>query len=630
MPRWPRRLLLTVVFFAVASQSGYAQATAESAEAIKAGYTKHEYRIPMRDGVKLFTVVYTPKDQSRTYPILLHRTPYGVGPYGVDHYSSHIGPSPLFEKAGYIFVHQDVRGRLKSEGRFVHVRPLRDTKSGPTDTDESTDTFDTIDWLLKNVPGHNGKVGQWGISYGGFFTACGMIDAHPALKAVSPQAPVIDLFDGDDVRHNGAFMLAHNFGFMNFFHKMSPEMYRQPNFFDFDFGTPDGYKFFLELGPIKNADYKYLKGGEPFWNEILAHANYDNYCKVRDVRRHIKNIKPAVMTVGGWFDAEDLSGTLATFRRIEATGSPAGGNFLVMGPWRHGGWASGGGDTLGDVNFHAKTAEFYRERIELPFFEHYLKGQGAAKNPKAWAFETGTNCWRKFAAWPPKGRSRSLMLAGSGRLAMLDGRQSPAATGFDEFISDPARPVPFVNKISDGMPANYMIADQRFAATRPDVLVYRTPLLEKDVTIAGPIDVELFVSTTGADADWVVKVIDVYPGDYPDPDPNPANVRMGGYQQLVRGNVFRGKYRNSLEKPEPFQPGRVSRIKFRLKDVLHTFRPGHRIMVQVQSSWFPLIDRNPQTFCNISQASEKDFHKAKHRVYWGGQNASRIVVSVVN
>jgi putative CocE/NonD family hydrolase len=599
------------------------------ADLVKERYTKYEYRVPMRDGVKLFTIVWLPKDDSQTYPIMLHRTPYGVGPYGADRYSAGIGPSIQFEKVGYIFVHQDVRGRLKSEGKFVHVRPLLEKRNGAADTDESTDTFDTIDWLIKNVRGNNGKVGQWGISYPGFYVNCGMVEAHPALKAVSPQGPVTDLFDGDDVRHNGALQLAHNFGFMNFFHKMRPEMYRQRKIFDFDHGTPDGYEFFLNLGPLKNADSRYLKGNEPFWNEILAHEAYDEYGKSRDVRRHMRNIKPAVMTVGGWFDAEDLAGTLATFRQIEATGAPAAGNHLIMGPWQHGGWTLPAGDRLGDVAFQLKTSEHYREQIELPFFEYHLKGKGTLNHPKAWVFETGVNRWRRFAAWPPEGTIQSLILGDGGRLEMKEGLEPADKGGFDEFVSDPAKPVPFINKVTTGMPAEYMTADQRFAASRTDVLVYQTPKLENDVTFAGPIEVDLFVSTTGTDADWVVKVIDVYPGDFPNPDPNPTNVKLGSYQQLVRGDVFRGKFRNSREKPEPFKPGEITRIKFKLSDVLHTFRPGHRIMIHIQSSWFPLIDRNPQTFCDIGKANESDFRKATHRVYRDADRTSRISVRVV-
>ena len=507
------------------------------------------------------------------------------------------------------------------------MRPLRANK-GPKETDESSDTFDTIDWLLKYVRGHNGKVGQWGISYPGFYAACGMIDAHPALKAVSPQAPVIDLFDGDDVRHNGAFLLVTQL----WLHELLPQDAARRCTAGRRSSTSITARrtrtsSSSNLGPLKNADAKYLKGGEPFWNDIMTHDVYDDYCKARDVRPHIKNIKPAVMTVGGWFDAEDLSGTLAAFRRIEATGPPAAGNHLVMGPWQHGGWAHGSGDKLGDVSFRVKTSEIYREQIELPFFDFHLKGKGTNKHPKAWVFETGTNNWRKFSTWPPEGQSTSLVFADAGRLLMK--KDSVGKPGFDEFVSDPARPVPFINKTTLGMSSEYMTGDQRFAATRPDVLVYQTPKLESDVTIAGPIEVELFVSTTGTDADWVVKLIDVYPGDFPNPDPNPTQVKMGSYQQLVRGHVMRGKFRNGLDKPEPFKPGAIATIKFTLPDVLHTFRPGHRIMVQVQSSWFPLIDRNPQTFCDIGTANEADFQKATHRVYRDGERASRLNATVL-
>lgn len=621
------RQIHTILVFLTIGLTAQTCLAQSPAELIKERYTKHEYLVPMRDGVKLFTVVWVPKDDSQAYPLMLQRTPYGVGPYGVDRYSAGIGPSSHFENSGYIFVHQDVRGRLKSEGKFIHVRPLLEKRQSTTEADESTDTFDTIDWLLKNIKGHNGKAGLWGISYPGFYVNCGMIDAHPALKAVSPQAPVTDLFDGDDVRHNGALQLVHNFGFMNFFHKMRPEMYRQRKIFDFDHGTPDGYEFFLNLGPLKNADSKYLKGNEPFWNEILAHETYDDYCKARDVRRHMRNIKPAVMTVGGWFDAEDLAGSLGTFRQIEAIGAPATGNHLVVGPWQHGGWASGAGDKHGDIAFQLKTSETYREQMEFPFFEFHLKGKGTINHPKAWAFETGTNRWRRFTTWPPEGIVHSFEFDGGGKLGIKNGVAGDG--GFDEFTSDPAKPVPFINKMTTNMSAEYMTADQRFVANRPDVLVYQTPKLEDDVTFAGPIEVELFVSTTGTDADWAIKVIDVYPGDFPDPDPNPMKVRMGSYQQLVRGDLFRGKFRNSREKPEPFKPGEIAKVSFKLNDVLHTFRPGHRIMIHVQSSWFPLFDRNPQSFCDISKANQSDFQKATHRVYRDAAHPSKIAVRIV-
>jgi putative CocE/NonD family hydrolase len=610
-------------------------AAPEKPEPVKTQYTKYEYRIPMRDGVKLFTAVYVPKDDSHTYPLLLTRTPYSCAPYGVDAYPDSLKPGPLYQKAGYVFVYQDVRGRWMSEGTYENVRPHNPAKKAPTDTDESSDTYDTIDWLLKNVTGHNGKVGQWGISYPGFYTVCGMIDAHPALKAASPQAPVTDWFVGDDWHHNGALFLPHVFNFMPRFGKARPEPTTKYPYLPFEHGTPDGYKFFLEMGPLKNADARYHKGAIPFWAEVMKHGTYDDFWKARNIRAHTKNIKPAVLTVGGWFDAENLFGALETFKAAEANTPPAH-NHLVMGPWDHGGWERPGGDHLGDVPFHARTAEFFKEKIEFPFFEFHLKGKGESVHPKAWVFETGTNRWRKFDAWPPKGAAEhSLYPRDGGFLSDV----SPAAPGgpgratepspFDEFVSDPAKPVPFIGKTVIGMAKEYMTADQRFAANRPDVLVYQTQPLTEDVTIGGPIEVELFVSTTGTDADWVVKLIDVYPDDFPDPKPNPTEVRMGGYQQLVRGDVFRGKFRTSFEKPEPFKPGEVARVKFTLPDTLHTFRPGHRVMVQVQSSWFPLVDRNPQTFCDIYTAGEKDFVKQTHRVYRDSDHPSRVTVRVV-
>jgi putative CocE/NonD family hydrolase len=629
MPRW---LLAAVVVLAVPAAAP-AQARQrprpdpESQDYIRANYTKYEYRIPMRDGVRLFTAVYVPKDDSQTYPILLTRTPYSCSPYGVDQYPGDLRPGTLFVRSGYVFVIQDVRGRWMSEGEFVNMRPINPAK-GPKDTDESSDTFDTIDWLLKNVKGHNGKVGQTGISYPGFYTVCGMIDAHPALKAASPQAPVTDWFVGDDWHHNGAFFLPHAFNFLANFGKPRPDPTTKFPYLPFEHGTPDGYKFFLEMGPLRNADTKYFKGEVAFWNEVMKHGTYDDWWKARNVRQHVKNVKPAVMTVGGWFDAENLFGALETFKNSEAN-KPQAANTLVMGPWVHGGWSRGEGDHLGDVSFRAKTAEFYRENVEFPFFEFHLKGKGDGKHPKAWVFETGTNRWRRFDSWPPKeARPDVYQFADGGSLEVAPLERRPGEK-YDEFVSDPAKPVPFINKTGIGMLQEYMTADQRFAATRPDVLVYQTPVLDSDLTVGGPVEVELFVSTTGTDADWVVKLIDVYPDDYPDPDPNPTQVRMGGYQQLVRGDVMRGKFRNSFEKPEPFKPGEVTRVKFALQDVLHTFRPGHRLMVQVQSSWFPLVDRNPQTFCDIYAASEKDFVKQTHRVYHDAAHPSRVTLRVL-
>jgi putative CocE/NonD family hydrolase len=603
-------------------------AAAQGLEAVKAAYTKYEYRIPMRDGTKLFTSVYVPKDASQKYPILLTRTPYSVGPYGIDRYKDHLGPSHFFAQSGYVFAYQDVRGRWMSEGTFVNMRPHNPDKKSPQDIDEASDTYDTIDWLVKHVPNNSGKVGMWGISYPGFYTAAGMIDAHPALKAASPQAPIVDWFVGDDFHRNGALWLPHFFNFIANFGKPRPEPTRKDSA-HFEHDTPDGYDFFMRLGPLANADRKYFKGNVAFWNDVMAHGNYDEFWQSRNLRPHLKNIKPAVMTVGGWFDAENLFGALQTYKTVEAN-SPGASNVLVMGPWFHGQWGGPGGEALGNVKFNSKTSDFYREHIEFPFFEFHLKGKGENKHPEAWVFETGTNQWRKHDAWPPKSAAaRALYLREGGGLSAEAPPAGKSDECCDEYVSDPAKPVPFEDQIDIGMSREYMTADQRFAARRPDVLVYQTPPLEDDTTIAGPIDVELHVSTTGTDSDWVVKLIDVYPDDYPDPDPNPARVRMGGYQQLVRGEVMRGKFRDSYSKPAPFEPNKPARVKFRMNDTCHTFRPGHRIMVQVQSSWFPLCDRNPQKFVDIYSAKESDFQKATQRVYRSREMPSKVTVLVV-
>jgi putative CocE/NonD family hydrolase len=587
-------------------------APAQDADYVKANYTKYDFRVPMRDGVRLFTSVYVPKDTSRRYPILLQRTPYSVAPYGVDRYPTGLGPSPLFARSGYIFAYQDARGCFLSEGDFQDMRPHRAVKNGPGDTDESTDTYDTIEWLLGHVEGHNGKVGQWGISYVGFYAACGLLDAHPAMKAVSPQAPQIDWFLGDDVHHNGAFFLHQEFSFDSVFGRPRPKpttRWGSP----LDLGTPDAYAFFLALGPVSRADELYFKGQRAFWNDVMKHGTYDDFWKARSLLPHFKDVKPAALTVGGWFDAEDLFGPLQSFQAMERAG-PRTENTLVMGPWVHGGWARGDGDSVGPVRFNDKTARFFREKIEFPFFEYHLKGQGEWSPPKAFVFETGRNHWHRQACWPPREAGRkSLFMYAGGRLSWEP--PADAIEAFDEYISDPARPVPYTSTISIVYPRTFMTEDQRFAARRPDVLTYQSEVLAEDLTVAGPIQAELHVSTSGTDADWVIKVIDVYPNDHSNPDPNPAGVKMGGYQQLVRSEVMRGKFRDSFEKPVPFAPNKPAVVRFTLPDVYHTFRPGHRIMVQVQSSWFPLVDRNPQTFLDIYSAKASDFRKATQRVY---------------
>jgi len=583
-------------------------------EYVRAHYTKYEFRIPMRDGKRLFTSVYVPKDLSQKYPILLSRTPYNVAPYGPDSFKTALGPSEKFARDGFIFVYQDVRGRYMSEGEFVNMRPQIDAKRGPQDVDESSDTYDTIDWLVKNVANNNGKVGMWGISYPGFYTAAGIIDAHPALKAASPQAPIADWFVGDDFHHNGALYLPHAYRFFNTFGRPRPEPVKAPAVAaPAPTNGPDAYGFFLAAGPLANIEEKFFKRDVAFWSEMMQHGTYDEFWQARDLRRHLTAIKPAVMTVGGWFDAEDLFGALNTYKSIEKS-TPGAQNTLVMGPWFHGGWSRSDGDSLGFVKFGSKTAEFYRNEIEFPFFNHWLKDKDDPKLPEAFVFETGTNQWRREDAWPPKNvQARTLYLHAGGKLS-FDAPAEPA-TAFDEYISDPAKPVPYIGGQAPGMTREHMVEDQRFASSRTDVLTYQTDELEQDVVLAGPITPSLFVSTTGTDSDFVVKLIDVYPEDFPDPDPNPAGVHMGGFQQLVRGEIFRGKFRNSFSRPEPFTPGKVEKIEYVMPDVNHAFRRGHRIMVQIQSSWFPLADRNPQKFLDIYNAKSTDFVKATERVY---------------
>jgi hypothetical protein len=629
----PRRTPYSVVLAAAVALPA-AAAGGEAADSVRARYTKHEYRIPMRDGVKLFTSVYVPKDtgKDRLYPILMTRTPYGVAPYGSDAYREGVGPSEAAAKEGFIFVYQDVRGRFMSEGEFVDVRPFKEAK-GPRDVDESSDAWDTIEWLLRKLPWDNGKVGVWGISYPGFYAAMAATCGHPALVAVSPQAPIADWFIGDDFHHNGAFFLPHAFSFYTAFGRPRPEPTTKstPRF---DHGTADGYEFFLRAGPMPSLDRTYLKGEVAFWKEVMAHETYDAFWQARNTRPHLRGIQPAVLTVGGWFDAEDLFGALETYRSIEAQ-SPGVANRLVMGPWPHGGWSRGTGEALGRVSFGQPTSRFFEEEIELPFFRYYLKGGADPALPEAYVFETGTNLWHALDAWPPReARPITLYLSGHGRLS----KEPPAeaADAYDEYVSDPAKPVPYVEDVEVGMKREYMVADQRFAARRPDVLAYRTEPLEDDVTIAGPIAVRLSVSTTGTDADWVVKLIDVYPDDYPLQPGEPAGDRdhpthstMGGYQQLVRGEPFRGKFRRSFERPEPFVPGQVETVEFTMPDAFHTFRRGHRVMVQVQSSWFPLVNLNPQTFVRINEATEADFRKATQRVWRTAARPSLLRVGVV-
>lgn len=593
---------------------------------IRENYEKREVQIPMRDGVRLFTAIYAPRDQSRSYPILLRRTPYGISPYGEGSFPNLLGPSPILTLEGFIFVLQDVRGTYMSEGEFVNMRPHLEGKTNPSQVDESTDTYDTIEWLLGNVPNQTGRVGMWGISYPGFYAAAGMIDAHPALKAVSPQAPIADWWF-DDFHHLGAFFLPHAFRFFSSFGLPRPEPTAtgHPRF---QFPTPDGYRFFLEMGPVKDANTLYLHDRIPFWDSILAHPSYDGFWQARNLLPHLHNVAPAVMTVGGWFDAEDLYGTLNIYRSVEEK-NPEVFNILVMGPWRHGGWARDAGDSLGYVRFGSETSRFYQSDIEAAFFDFFLKDQGHMSLPEAYVFETGTNRWRTFSSWPPEDtESRWLYLREAGGLGFQVPTESSEA--FDEWVSDPGQPVPYTQEITPVMIPEYMTEDQRFAGRRTDVLVYRTPVLEEDMTLAGPLVADLWVSTSGTDSDWVVKLVDEFPPNAGQGRVLPQGVSMGGYQMMVRSEVIRGRFRDSPDNPEPFVPGQPTRIRLLLQDVLHTFQAGHRIMVQVQSSWFPLVDRNPQTFVeSIYMADVGDFAPATQRLYRSRAHPSRIQVGVL-
>jgi len=597
---------------------------------VREHYTKYEYRIPMRDGVRLFTAVYVPKDQSQKWPFLFNRTPYSVGPYGVENYAQRLATLELMQ-AGYIFVNQDVRGRNMSEGKFVEESPYKDHK-GPKDTDETTDMYDSIEFLLKTVANNNGRVGIWGISYPGFYTAASIIDSHPAIKAASPQAPMVDLFRGDDAYHGGAFMLNANYGFYNFFQPQKNPTEEQKGL-DIRHNTSNGYELLLKAGNLQDIDRKLLEGRNPLFTDQSRHNTMDAFWKQRDLVPRMKNVHCAVLTVGGWFDAEDLQGPLSLYKAIGDL-NPGTVNLLVEGPWVHGGWSRYEGHKLGNADFAQNTGDFYRAHILLPFFEKYLKDKTTEELPKAYVFETGTNVWRKYDAWPPaKAAKKKLYLTPGGGVSFAEPSN---AAGYDEYISDPNHPVPFVGYQTLDVPQEYMVSDQRFAETRPDVLVYQSEVLDEDVTIAGPVNPRLWVSTSGTDSDWVVKLIDVYPQKEPEErrrragnDVPVPETDLAGWEQLIRGEPFRGKFRHSWEKPEAFVPGKVEEIAFAMPDVNHTFRRGHRIMVQVQSSWFPLVDRNPQTFTEIPTAKPEEFKKATERVYHEKGHLSGIDVLVV-
>ena len=599
---------------------------AQGSDWIRENYVKREFRVPMRDGVKLFTAVYSPRDTTRTYPFLITRSPYSSSPYGEDKYPQRLGPSPAMAHAGYIFVQQDVRGRYMSEGTFSEMRPQLEVHALSKDIDESSDTYDTIEWLLKNVPGNNGRAGLTGTSYPGFYAAAGLLSGHPALKAVSPQAPMVDLFLGDDNSHNGAFYLAANFGFYRFFNEhKEPQLPKRES--AFEFGTQDGYAFYLALGPLSNGDEKYYRYRNPYFTALLKHTSYDDFWQTRSLVSHIHDVRPAVLAVGGWYDAEDLQGPLKLFLNA-STRNPSSPVSIVMGPWVHGGWHGRESNHLGPVEFGADTAAFFQDSIETPFFEKWLRDGQDPKLPVAWMFETGSNVWLQFSAWPPPAaKKRTLYLLSNGGLGFDPPQQ---AEGFDQYVSDPSKPVPATSFIAQGMAREYMTDDQRYAERRPDVVAYQTPPLDRDVTLSGPVGVRLEASTSGTDSDWVVKLIDVYPENAPPPSPNPARLTMGGYEQLVRGEPFRGRFWKSFTNPQPLPPNQFVEIRYDMPDVLHTFKKGHRIMVQVQSSWFPVVDRNPQTYVeSIPFAKPSDFQPATQRIGHSKATPSRLEVLVL-
>ena len=652
-------LLLLAIFNAAPGQP--AQLTKEQrelADYIKSHYTKNEVMIPMRDGVKLFVCIYEPKDKKQKYPIMFDRTPYSVGPYGLDNYKTSLGPDELFAREGYIFVYGDVRGRYMSEGEYEDVRPYIPNKKG-NQIDETTDTYDTVEWLIKNVPNNNGRVGVYGISYPGFYTSMAGIDGHPAIKAISPQAPVSDWFHGDDNHHNGALFLAQNFSFFTSFGQPRPVPTSNNDYVKpFNYGTQDGYEYYLRIGGLKNFGDEFqrqLGTRVKFWDEMMAHPNYDQFWKERNIFPNLKNIHAAVMTVGGWYDNEDLFGALNTYQYVEKQ-NPGIYNVLVMGPWCHGCWARTDGDWLGMAYFGSKTGIYYREHFELPFFNYFLKDKGDISQIKEVnVFDTGANQWRDMPNWSPSiSTDTPLYLMSNGELAFgngangarpATGKLPPAGAGprqpwYDEYVSDPWNPVPNTEKRNQETiryPRDFMTEDQRFAATRPDVLVYQTAPLSEDITVAGSIKPELFISSSGTDSDFIVKLIDVFPDDYkyPEgakpPDNSPANIlSTNGYEMLLRGEPMPARFRNSFERPEPLRPNVATKLSFVMPGITHTFKKGHRIMVQIQSTWFPLVARNPQKFMtNYKLGTDADFQKATERVYHSPQYPSRIVLPVL-
>lgn len=600
-------------------------------------YTKKEVYIPMRDGVKLFTSFYIPKDKTEKHPFLMGRTPYSCAPYGEDKFPAYwYSYRMAYLKEGYIMVDQDVRGRYMSEGVYEDVRPFNKNKKG-TETDEASDTYDAIDWMVKNIENNNGNVGVFGISYPGFYSTEAALSGHPALKAVSPQAPVTDWFMGDDFHHNGAFFAMDGFSFYPTFGKPHPKPTKD---YGSGFSTPikDNYKFYLEQGTPKNLD-KLIGDSIKFWHEMYQHPTYDAWWQERNARKGLYNVKPAMLWVGGLFDAEDCFGAWNCYKATEAQ-SPQSNSKIVMGPWYHGQWTRDG-SFLGNVRFESNTAEYYQKNIEVPFFNYYLKGKGTADGiAEANIFFTGENKWKQLPKWPPaNAENTSMYISWDNKLTFIkpganikpeDRAKRPAA--FSEYVSDPAHPVPYTEDVHQKRTREYMTDDQRFAERRPDVLTFKTDVLYEDMTVAGPVIADLAASLSSTDADFVVKLIDVFPDDFSYSAAVAGNGKdylMSGYEMLVRGEIFRGKFRNSFEKPEPFVPNKITEVKYALPDIAHTFKKGHRIMIQIQSTWFPLVDRNPQKFMDIYKANPEDYQKETIRIYHDAVNQTRFVLPVM-
>ncbi|MCP3675112.1 MAG: CocE/NonD family hydrolase [Gammaproteobacteria bacterium] len=594
------------------------------ADYIRSHYAKYEYQIPMSDGVKLFTSVYIPNDDSKKYPILMKRTPYRVAPYGLDKYKKSLGPSESFETEGYIFVFQDVRGKFMSEGEFINMRPQNAAKNNDIDADDATDTYDTIDWLVKNIPNNNGRVGMHGTSYPGYYASVGAINSHKALKAISPQAPIADWFF-DDFHRNGAFVTPMAFIFFDTFDKqIKGQLGHWPE--NMKLSTHDGYEFFRSLGPLSNVNKKYFEGTRPFWNELTKHPNYDEYWKKRNVLQHLTKIKPAVLIVGGWFDTEDLYGPLSTYQTMSKNNKDEKVK-IVLGPWSHGQWNSTKEtNSLGEANFGLDSGKWFQENVQLPFFNHHLKNKKDLKIATATVFETGANRWRKFANWPPKNTKEHTLYFGANEKLLT---QAESKTASSEFISDPNKPVPNTAYIDRGWSKNYMVEDQRYTARRPDVLVFETEVAEVDQTIAGAIDLNLWFSTSQSAADIVVKLVDVFPGK--DVNTDKIDKNTGNRHELVRWGVIRGRFRNSMSQPEPFVSNQPTAVNFELYDVLHTIKRGHKLQIQIQSSMFPFIDRNPQKYVsNIFDAKEEDFVKAMHTIYHSEKYPSSLTFQTID